>query len=209
VIQDKLAASITQVENMFAEYESYTAKRESLYESKLRGVVSNKKGNPTEYQRFGFSNIGVSDEQQINNKKFMLHADLFPSNYSDTIGKNGLKELAINWLLKAKESTVGWKPIGVVNIANEVEKNAQEWKDQLIGFSKGRQKGEEALDFSYDPTTSSDEVKKYFITLGTPSPLAIVSALAAYFLMLFSWYKSYRDSRTTGIFQTKDYEVVL
>ncbi|MDR2058194.1 MAG: hypothetical protein LBP83_07950 [Dysgonamonadaceae bacterium] len=195
-IQTKLSESITQAENMFAEYESYAANREKIYETKLRSVVASADINPGEYAEYGFVN-GVAAETQIENKMFTVHADLFPSNYTDTIGGSGIKEVAHEWLAKAKKTTNGWKPIGIVAVVNEVEQNSTNWLNTLIELSKVREKGEEAADFACP--LSFEDTKKAFKTLGKPTPLTIGLAVLAYALMLLSWSVTKRHTKFPGL----------
>jgi energy-coupling factor transporter transmembrane protein EcfT len=205
-IQNKLQASITQAENMFAEYESYADIREYLYELKLKSIADAKNINPSEYAEY-FENNGVTDEKQIKNKIFILHADLFPTNYSDTTANNGIKEVATEWLANAKNITNSWKPIGIVSVVNEVEQNSTDWLNTLINLSKVREKGEQTIDFEY--SLSFDDVKTDFKTLGKPTGLTIGLSALTYVLMLLSWFVTKRDSRSTGSLTTAPYEVVL
>ena len=84
-IKPNLEKSITQAEKMFAAYESYAATREELYKNKLKSVAAAKNTNPSEYDDYGFKNNGVSDNKQIETMMFIVHADLFPTNYSDSM----------------------------------------------------------------------------------------------------------------------------
>lgn len=195
-IQKKLQTSITQAENMFAGYESYAQNRESLYEGNLHGVVSAKAIRPIEYAQYGFENGSVSDDAQIKNKMFTIRTLLFPSNYCDSTAKNGIKETATAWLAKAKTITNSWKSIGIVNVVNNVEKNSNDWLNQLIGFSKQvNVKGEQYAAFDY-PRPFND-VRIHFTEPGKPTPLSISLAAGAYLLMLLSYMISKRSSKTT------------
>ena len=206
-INSKLQISITQAENMFTAYENYADIRENLYKNKLKSVVAAKNINPSEYTEYGFENNSVSDASQIDAKMFSVHADLFPTNYSDTISNNGIKEVATSWLQDAKNTTSSWKPIGVVSVVNNIEKNSNEWLTTLISLSQVREQGEQATDFGYP--LSFDDVKTHFTKLRTPSVLAIGLAILAYVLMLLSWFVTKRSTRATGALTTKPYEIVL
>lgn len=199
-IRTKLEVSISQADKMFGEYENYAANRKSRFESKLKGIAVLCKSQPEVCkQRFP---PPIDPNLQIQNKLQKLEFELFPTNYTD------IKQGAQSWYAKANRANDKWKPIGIVNVVNEVEKNTIAWANELNRISKKIEPDEESPpEFGFTPTTP--DVKKYFKTLGSPTPLSIGLALIAYFLMLFSWMKSYRDSRGTGAFQTKDYEVVL
>ena len=195
-INSKLQTSITQAEDMFAEYESYAENRENLYKNKLKAVANAKSINPQEYAEYGFVNNGVSDDKQIDTKMFTVHADLFPTNYSNTSTNNGIKEVASGWLQNAKTITSGWKPIGIVGIVNDIEKNSNDWLNTLATLSQVRELGEQATDFVY--TLSFEDVKTYFTKLESPSALSLGLAAMTYVLMLLSWFVTKRSTRFPG-----------
>ena len=190
-IQSKLTASITQAENMFAEYERYAANREDLYNGKLHSVVAAKNIDSSEYYTFGFIDDSVSEDKQIENKVTTLRDDLFPTNYKDR------KQIASNWLEKARSIVENWKPIGIVGVVNEVEKNSNEWLSTLVELSLIRENGETADDFTYD--LSFDDVKKHFTTLGKPTLVSIVFTAFVFLLMLLSWIVTKRHPKSPGV----------
>lgn len=195
-INHKLQTSITQAENMFTAYEGYADNRLTLYRHKLKSVVIAKKTNPIDYVEYGFDGkSGVSDASQIDTKMFTVHADLFPTNYSDTTANNGTKEVATEWLQNAKVITSRWKPIGIVSVVNDIEKNSNEWLSTLVLLSQVREKGEQAHDF--ENPLFFDDVKTYFTKLDTPPGLAIGLAVLAYVLMLLSWFVTKRSTKST------------
>jgi hypothetical protein len=127
-INSKLKTSITQAENMFIEYETYAKNREYNYKNKLQSVANACLINQSQCAGYGFdvvSNIPYSE--QIDTKMFTVHAHLFPSNYSDTVTHSGLKDVATKWLNDAQNITNSWKPIGIVGVVNDIEKNSNDW----------------------------------------------------------------------------------
>ena len=192
-IKNKLQTSITQAENMFSAYETYADNRENLYREKLKSVVVAKDINPQEYADFGFVN-GVSDASQIDTKMFTVRADLFPTNYSDSIANNGIKEVATLWLKDAKSTTNSWYfPIGSTNIVTDIEQKSNEWLNILLTLSQERGQGEQAKDFIY--SLSFEDVKTYYTKLVFPLGIAILCAVLAYLLMLLSWLVTKRSTR--------------
>jgi hypothetical protein len=196
-INSKLQTGIMQAENMFTAYESYAENRENLFKEKLMKVAAAKGGNPEGHEAYGFQNNGISDDKQIDTKMFTVHADLFPTNYSDTTANNGIKELATKWLQDAKNTTSSWKPIGIVSVVNDIEKNSNEWLNILVTLSQVRQQGEEAANFEY--TLSFDNVKTHFTQIKSPTTLSIGLAVLAYVLMLLSWFVTKRSTRFPGL----------
>lgn len=196
-INSKLQATISQAENMFTAYESYAGERERHYKNKLRSVVSARNINPNEYIAFGFQQ-GVANDIQINTKVFTLHADLFPTNYSDSVANNGIKEVAAKWLQAARNTTKNWRPIGIVGVVNDIEKNSNDWLNTLVTLSQVREMGEETSDFHYP--LSFDDVKTHFTDLHSTKPLSAGLAAMAYLLMLLSWIVTKRSTRFPGLY---------
>jgi hypothetical protein len=194
-IVSKMQTSITQAENMFPAYESYAQNRKDLYNSKLKSVVSAKGTNPSEYKDYDFKN-GTPDGTQLIKKMENISANLFPTNYSDSITQLGIKEVATNWLLDAKNTTAPWKPIGITNVVVEVESKSNEWLATLVEISKIRENGEQALDFSYPLTF--DDIKQHFTTVEKPSGTCLVLALMMWLLMMLSWFVTKRHTKFPG-----------
>lgn len=206
-IQKKIKDNIIQAQNMFTEYERYAINREKLYKNRLITAVNSKTINPEAYTTYGFENYSISDMKQIETKMFTVHADLFPTNYSDTIQQNGVKEVAISWLKDANKITNSWKPIGIVGVVNTIDKNSNDWLNTLIQLSSIREKGEEASDFVYN--LSFSDIKKDFIKDDAPNAFSIILSMLAYSAMLLSWFVTKRDSRSIGAQTTAAYEVEL
>jgi hypothetical protein len=194
-IVSKIQTSITKAENAFATYESYAKNRKDIYKSKLESVVAAKKTNPSEYDNYGFKNEAPAG-MQVNKKMENINANLFPTNYSDTLSQKGIKEVATNWLLDAKNTTANWKPIGITNIVVDIETKSNEWLSTLIEISKTREKGEEAVDFNYALTF--DDIKQHFTTIEKPSFTCLLLALLMWVLMVLSWFTTKRHTKFPG-----------
>lgn len=195
-IKESLLSSIGGATKMFDDYETYAKNRESIYEANLNSVVAAKKTRPTDYSDYGFGADGISDNVQIENKLFTLHADLFPTNYSDTVSRRGTKDVATKWLNEQRSTVSQWKPIGIPIVANELAAKASEWRSELIGYSKIREKGENAQDFSYE--LSFGDVSPLLTEMESPKSLPIILSVALWALMLFSWLITKRDTRFPG-----------
>lgn len=195
-VQKNLKASINQAENMFEEYEDYASRRENLYRNNLRSVVAAKNTMPSDYARYGFSSSEVSDEKQIENKMFTIHADLFPTNYCDTITHNGIKDIAQDWLDDADKTVDLWKPIGIPRIAKEVKTESEGWLNTLVDYSRVREKGEVAKDFEYD--LSFSEVKDILTQEKAPGAFSIILSIILWGMMMFSWMITKRHPRFPG-----------
>lgn len=195
-VKKNLKASINQAKNMFEEYEAYASRRENLYRNNLRSVVAAKNTMPSAYARYGFSSSEVSDEKQIENKMFTIHADLFPTNYCDTITHNGIKDIAQDWLEYAGNAVDLWKPIGIPRIAKEVQEESEKWRNTLVDYSKVREKGEEANDFEY--ALSFSEVEDILTEEKAPCAISIILSIILWGVMMFSWMITKRHPRFPG-----------
>jgi hypothetical protein len=204
-IQNKLQTSITQVENMFAEYEQYAENRKRFYEGQLNGVVQAKEIRPDDFSNSGFVEGNVSYKKQISSKMFTMHTLLFPTFYSDSVSKAGMKEIATEWLLKAKNNTSDWNP-GIVHIVNEIDRNSEDWKSQLIRISQQVNINRHQYN-SFSCQTTLTDLKTYFTTRDNPTLLSISLATVAYLLMLLPWFIAKRDRRKG--FKPAVYEVIL
>lgn len=205
-VERKIQNSIVQAENMFVKYEEYAQMKENTYRGKLDAVVFAKQTRPSEYMKFGFVNE-IPDSTQIKNKIFTLHSILFPPNYSDTLSNTGIKDVAYTWLNKAKSITSNWKPIGIVNVINMIEKNSLDWRSHLINLSKQNADGFRFDEFNHELTF--DQVKIYFISVKMPSILSISLSVGAFFLMLLSYLISNRSTKS-AIYKTDkkgDYDI--
>ena len=194
-ILSKIQTSITQAKNMFPAYESYAKKRINLYESRLKSVVANQNGKPSDYKNCGFIN-DIPDVTQTNKKMENINADLFPTNYSNLVTQKGIKEVATNWLIKAKETTDGWKPIGITNVVLTIEDKSNEWKNLLVNLSQIREKCEQVNDFSYP--LQFEDIKQNFTTVEKPSLTSLLIALLMWVLMMLSWFVTKRKSGKSG-----------
>ena len=194
-IRTRVTANITQAESMFAGYEKYANSRENLYKSRLQSVARSKNVNPAEYRDFDFQN-DISDSEQIENKLFTLHVQLFPSNYKE------MKQVYSAWLAEARHTIDDWWAwtFGVVRTVNSAEKNINEWRDELIRFSAYREKGEEkyhmANNFTY--SLSFDDVKDKFENRSNSPWWSILIALLLYLLLLLPYIASKRDTKRLG-----------
>lgn len=194
-IQRNMTSNINQSIDMFARYEEYATNREDIYKSDLNSVVSAKNVNPSEYRDYGFVN-GTPDKEQVENKMFTLHAQLFPTNYE---GEGGIKEVATNWLVSAKRTLDNkWAfTFGIVDIVKDAKTNITDWNNKLIKFSSFKADGENAEDFKFS-ITYDDVTNKIKNNYG-PSILTIVYALLFYLLMLMSYFISTRHTRYPGV----------
>jgi hypothetical protein len=200
-IVGKLQTSIKQAENMFPAYEEYAENRKESYKSNLKSAVTASYTSTNKYTSYGFKSGIISNETQLNKKMGDLNAYLFPTNYSDKFSQKGIKEVATNWLLDAKNTTASWKSIGIPNVALDIENKSNQWKSILVEISKIGEKGEQFVDFTYE--LKFNEIKQYFTTVEKPSGISLIIAVVMWVLMMLSWFVTKRSTKST-IFKVKN-----
>lgn len=193
-IQEKLINSIEQAENMFTEYEKYAENRKSSYLSDLKSAVAAEYSNRRLFDSFGFESSSVPRSIQIQTKMEIMQNDLYPSNYSDTMGMKGVKEVALSWLSAKKIQVEDWNPFVVVDVANNVEKEAKQWLTFLKTQSQVLQTNEEENEFPY--LINMDDVSDSFKDNGKITLLSVLLGVLAYGLMLFSYFISKRSTKS-------------
>jgi hypothetical protein len=190
-ISNEITKNIEQAEKLFNEYEDYANKRIDYYKRQLETAVTRKRVNPDNYLKMGFVNGEVSDKEQIDTKVKTLTWDLYPSNYAD------FKSKASSWLSDAKKITKAWRPISLVGVVNNIDKNVTAWIRQLVDYTKVRQDGEDkAKDFSYE--VAFGDVKSYFEQSDTPTLLAAILSVVAYLCMLLPYFVTPKHPRNPG-----------
>ena len=159
-------------------------------------AITTKESNSQDYKAYGFEQGAIPDETQLKNKMFSINADLYPTTYSDPVNNNGLKEVATSWLSSARQTMNSWNPISVVKVVNEIEKNSKDWLDQLVRYSKVREKGEPENLQNFPYKLNFTDVKSYFTKKEEPTLISYGLAIGAYLLMLLSYFISKRSSKT-------------
>jgi len=189
-IQSKVTANIMQADGMFVEYEDYANNRLNMYQRRLNSVVAAKKVNPSEYHKYEFED-GIPDNTQVENKMFILKSKLFPSNFEE------MKQVSTDWLTEAKNTVEDWKPIGIVNVMKEVEKQITNWYENLKDLSSYFGQNEITNEFEY--TLTFDNLTDKITELGNSTLLSIISAIGIYVLMLLSYFITKRHPRYPGL----------
>ncbi len=197
-IQADIAKKIEQEESLFPEYHKYSNRRINSHKSTLQSVVFSKNISKETYiEKYQFKD-GISDEVQIKSRIDALQMNLYPSNFS------AIQQADSLWLSKAKRTITGWKPIGVVKVVNEIEKNTLDSFEMLKGFSKYKDTGENAQDFPDSPSyqiesLTFDGINHRFENMDEPTSLSYASAILLSIAMLISYMVSKRENKGGGI----------
>lgn len=195
-IKSKLNSSITQAENMYVEYEKYVNNRKSNYKANLESAILTMHASDVDFKKYDFKTSSIAYDKQIKRKMITIGFDLVPSSFTT------MKNVNSQWLADSKQLVNNWKPIGLVDVINNIDKNSKKWKTDLITISKIRETGEEkdAVDFTY--SLPFNEVTNYFTSVENPTPISVVFAIFVYVLMLLSYILSNRSTKSSVGFRT-------
>jgi len=174
---------------MFDAYRLYSENRIKNYTDNLETAIRGKNANLAEYARWGFdASNGIPDEERKASLASELQTGLFDLGYTE------LNASAREWLSDAKYHCTGWNPLPIMDIIYSIEKQENEWKQQLSAFSvKAKMQGENSKPFDY--TISFEDLTSLFKTVSFPSATAILTALAACLLMLIPWMVTEKHPR--------------
>jgi hypothetical protein len=189
-IQKAVLADIRNAEGMYGEYEGKAKSRMKMYEIKLQAIISAKRSgfNPPEYKTCNFT-AGNENETVITLKN-ILNKKLFPSNYKE------IKKADSVWLMLSSSSIENWKPIAVVDVVNNLEKNISSRTEQLKGYMSFKAICEDSASITpYNPQFSFTNVQAKFKQPGQPGAISAVVALLLSILILLDYWVAKRDFR--------------
>jgi hypothetical protein len=205
-INDKINRVITNSEAMFDHYESLVDRRIFNYQGKLRAVVEG--GSYTQLEDYKISNANVSNEEKVKTRIEIMRFALLPPHYSDSTTQNGIKQVAMKWLGDAKQIPHKWRPIGLVSLVPNIERNISDWEQLLKTlYEDGIQPGENVEPEQFDYNVRVVRLSSDFTLTDSPRMITIMFALFLNLLMLLSWFMTKRDRK--GYSKLKPYEVEL
>lgn len=187
-IQKVVLADIDKAKGMYKVYEQNAHSRIAKYDIKLNSIIKahSLNFNPPLYDQLGF-NPSI-ENQQAGTLLNVLKGKLFPANYK------AQKTADSVWLNMAKESIENWKPIAVVDVINNFEKNISIRINQLRGYTAYMANAEDsAAIIPYDPGISLTNVQGKFKKEGQPGVLAIAIGLILCLLMMLDYMVTDRD----------------
>jgi len=205
-ISDKISRVIINCESMFDQYEKLVDRRIYNYQGKLRAVVVG--GSAEQLNECQISNANVPLEEKVKTRIEVMRMALLPPHYSDTNTQNGIKQVAQKWLGDAKQFIEEWKPIGIVSVVRDIERNTTEWEQLLQTlYIEGNQPCEIVHPAQFDYNVRFVRLSSDFTLTDSPRLIAIMFSFLLNLLMLLSWYLAKRDWKTYSML--KPYEVEL
>ena len=177
IVESTFSESIRNTKGMFDAYEVYADNRIKEYDKKLAR-----------------DRIGTVHRM---NEVEALNLQILDENY------NALKESAIEWIDNATEATV-WNVFTIGNI-RKIERAVENWNNSLNAFSSKimADEPEGVMPFSdTDPsvTTAMENLKSLcsvYTMMGSPTALAIITAMFLYLLLLFPYIIQSRNTKST------------
>ena len=195
-IAKKIEGNISNVEFMFVQYESKVDNRMIGFDGFLNATIAGKNLNRPQYEKYFV--VGGPDETfQKNSKLTMFKDDIKPAEY-DT-----MKFLALDWLKKSKQTILDIKPIGIMEVINNFEKNTNEWYEKIKVYDAKintftDEVKQEPFSYHLDFTSVNDELTKQ----NKPGVLAILFLIVAHTLILFVYLLAIRDGKSPGFWRS-------
>ena len=176
--------SIKSTQKMFTVYEAQMNTRIQHYEHDLK---LKKIANPNQYT-----------DEIIDREVFTIKAHLFPSNFSDTINLNGIKQVAFSTLNNYRNNCLQWPAFGILEIVSKTKTDSELWLQDMISNSDRIEKYE---DPNTQPFTYDNDIKNVSTLINTekkPATLTIVYSLLVALVAIFSYLISNRSTRWPG-----------
>ena len=194
-IATKIEENISNVENMFLQYEERVNERVLAFDGFLDATIAGKTTNQPLYLKYFV--IGGPDETfQKNNKINFFRDDLKPAEY-DT-----MKFLALEWLKKSKQTILDIKPIGIIDVLNNFERNSNEWYAKIKEYDKTVNTfTDEAITPPFNYNLNFTSVNDELTVQKAPTLKSIIFLILVHILILFVYLLALRDGKSPGLFK--------
>lgn len=186
VIKNKMDMGIDSVKKRFVDYKICADNSILLESGRLDIAVLGKVPDPANYLAAGFKNNGIADNVQKTTLLDNYRDDFLPAKY-DTLNK-----YANNWLDDARSAFDKWKPISLMKVVNNIEKEANGWFAQIRGYN-GKSASCIGGPFSFA------SVDKELTERDTPSLVPILASLGLFLLLLLPYFVANRSPRHPGL----------
>lgn len=191
-IAAKIEENISNVENMFVQYEERVNERVLAFDGFLDATIAGKIPNQPLYLKY-FVKGGPDETFQKNNKINFFRDDLKPAEY-DT-----MKLLALDWLKKSKQTILDIKPIGIIDVLNNFESNSNEWYAKIKKYDKTINTfTDEAITPPFNYNLNFTSVNDELTIQKAPTLKSIIYLLLVHLLILFVYLIAERDGKSPG-----------
>ena len=193
-IATKIEENISNVENMFVQYEERVNERVLAFDGFLDATIAGK--NQPLYLKY-FVVGGPDETYQKNNKINSFKDDLKPAEY-DT-----MKFLAFEWLKKSKQTILDIKPIGIIDVLNNFDSNSNKWYAKIKEYDKTVNTfTDEAVTPPFNYNLNFTSVNDELTIQKAPTLKSIIYLLLTHLLILFVYLLAIRDGRSLGFMQS-------
>ena len=196
-ITKQFDSAIELSKNMFVDYDEYAHKRIDNYKLMLNRVVSNKNLRPQEYRDLGFTGRDDNEQEKLMVKE--LELQLLSSNY------DSLKTSATEWIDNVKGASV-WNVFIIGNI-KQIKNSMKSWNEDLASFAVKKINNEEYKGYNTVQVYSDhgkeiskveaalDDLKGLYTRPSSPYPIAIITGILCYILLLFPYFIQRRNTK--------------
>jgi hypothetical protein len=195
-IGTKIEENISNVENMFVQYEERVNERVLAFDGFLDATIVGKNSNQPLYLKY-FVVGGPNESFQKNNKINFFKDDLKPAEY-DT-----MKFLALEWLKKSRQTILDIKPVGIIDVLNNFESNSNEWYAKIKEYDKTINTfTDEAVPPPFNYNLNFMSINDELTVQKAPTLKSIIYLLLTHLLILFVYLLAIRDGKSLGFFKS-------
>jgi hypothetical protein len=169
---------------MFTDYEAKMNTRIQHYEHdlKLKQIA-----NPSEFT-----------DDLLNREIFTIKAHLFPSNFSDSINLNGIKQVAFSTLNNYRNNCLQWPAFGILEIVSKTKTDSEIWLQDMISNSDRIEKYENPNTPPFAYNNNITNVSNLIKTEKKPAALTIIYSILVALVAIFSYLISNRSTKWPG-----------
>lgn len=197
-IVQQFKTSIENARQLFNDYEDYSDKRISLYETGLNTLIDNRTTRPEMFKRSGLTleNANIQKDNMVET----LQLQLLSSNYYN------LKTKALKWIEEASQGASTWN-VFLLGNTQEIKSAIDNWENQLKSFSTKEMSNEtlvvetEVIPFDSMGARRSidgiDGLTSAFTTPQKPNVSAIIFGIVIYGMLIFPYLIQERHSKSS------------
>ncbi len=198
-IESRFSSSIEKSKQMFENYEQYSNKRISSYETLLENAIANKENDKAAYIRTGFKGTNDATIKQIYIETLKLQLQ---SQNTDS-----LKTSAIKWIDEANQGATVWNAFLIGNI-DKISDAIEGWNSVLVEVSKPILSNELNSTKPFDADMKScnavkselKQLQNMYTQSSGVSLNTFWTGLVLFVMLMFPYFLQKRNTRATGLY---------
>lgn len=198
-IESLFSTSIEKSKLMFVNYEQYSNKRISSYETLLENAIANKENDKAAYIRAGFKGTNDATIKQIYIETLKLQLQ---SQNTDS-----LKTSAIKWIDAANRGATVWNAFLIGNI-DKISDAIEGWNNILVEVSKPILSNELDTtkpfdaDMKFCNAVKSDlkQLQNMYTKSDGVSLNTVWTGIILFLMLMFPYFLQKRNTRATGLY---------